>query len=63
MTYKSIGFGFSLCKFHISKFIPSTRFIVVANEDESIKLNILEAAEGKRKSQVHEFLGKTKCSS
>lgn len=52
-----------MCKFHISKFIPSTRFIVVANEDESIKLNILEAAEGKRKSQVHEFLGKTKCSS
>lgn len=30
---------------------------MVANEDESIKLNILEAAEGKKKSQVHEFLG------
>lgn len=33
----------------------SLKFLVVANNSESIKLNILEPAPGKRKSQVQEF--------
>ncbi|RWS29911.1 TPR repeat-containing protein-like protein [Leptotrombidium deliense] len=32
------------------------KFVVVSNESESIKLNILEPAKGKRKSQVEEYL-------
>ncbi|RWS01191.1 4-hydroxyphenylpyruvate dioxygenase-like isoform X2, partial [Dinothrombium tinctorium] len=31
-------------------------FVVVSNKNESIKLNILEPAKGKRKSQVQEYL-------